>query len=433
MAYLICFAASTVLAYFANKTSDRKKFWMLSAISILIPVLLAGLRDYEIGIDTISYMSKKRYWLGAASAESLGEYMEYYMGIGYGEPLFALLCGMIGQTFGNYSVFLFVVHAIIITGVYIGAYRFRKEVNPAMVLLLFYLVFYNHSLNIMRQYMAMAIVFAALADIPQKKYIRYSIAVVIAMMFHTSALLGFGAIVIHWYLYCDWKGCVGKVKRAGKRIGHVLLPNRKTERKIKNQRLAKFTAFIRKLFDNCKNAYNAVCTQVEKIEPVVRRRQVILFSAMLLLVLLANPLCRLVIRMGFLHEKYLWYLDMSKAEHTTLITLFLLLEMSVLLLWHKYLRKSSRLFDFFFANTGTYLILHQISSFIVYGKRVAAYFALANLVTIAMIPRMYKDKKRRVIVYVLVLCVVIFYWFYTYILRNASQTYPYALVFFGGE
>ena len=431
MIYFVCFIASAIAAYFANKTSDRKRFLLLSVISVLITILLAGLRDYEVGIDTINYLSKKRYWLGAISAESLGAYMKYYMGIGYGEPLFALLCGFVAQTFGNYSVFLLLVHAIIVSGVYIGAYRFRKIANPAFVLLLFYLVFYNHSLNIMRQYMAMAIVFAALADVPRKKYIRYSVAVIFAAMFHTSALLGLGAVVIHWYLYCDWKRYAHNGKRAFERLGRVLFRNRKPEREIKNRRFAKIIAFFRKVFNSCKEIYNRVRIWVEKIEPVVRRRQVILFSAMLLLVLLFSPLCRLAIHMGLLHEKYLWYLDMSRAQHTTLITLFLLLEMGVLLLWHKYLRRSSRLFDFFFANTGTYLILHQISMFLVYGKRVAAYFSLANLVTIAMIPRMYRDKKRRIIACVLVLCVVVFYWFYCYILRNASRTYPYNFVFFG--
>ena len=417
MIYFVCFIASATAAYFAHKTSDRKKFLILSVISILITTLLAGLRAYEIGIDTMSYMTKKRYWQGAVSAESLGTYMKYYMGIGYGEPLFALLCGIVAQTFGNYSVFLLLVHAIIVSGVYIGAHRLRKIVNPAFVLLLFYLVFYHHSLNIMRQYMAQAIVFAALADILKKKYIRYCIAVIVAAMFHTAALLGFAALIIYWFLYLDWKVLFEKFQSfAGKlrRLGD------KKKQEVKTgafEESRKTRTLIRDLRGN---------------DDLIRRRQIILFAGLSLLVLVFSPLCRLAINLGLLNEKYLWYLDMSRAQHTTLITLFLLVEMSALIVYHKYLRRRYRSFDFFFTNSGAYLITHQISLFLVYGKRVAACFSFANLVTIAMIPQMFKDKKKRLLVYTLVSGVVVFYWYYSYILRNASQTYPYAFVFMQG-
>jgi hypothetical protein len=59
--YITCFLLSALFAYFAHKATDKKQFFLFSALSILLPTLLAGLRAYEIGIDTISYMTKKRY------------------------------------------------------------------------------------------------------------------------------------------------------------------------------------------------------------------------------------------------------------------------------------------------------------------------------------------------------------------------------------
>lgn len=418
MIYLACFAGSALFAHYANKTQKKQLFWLFSVLSILIPTLLAGLRDYEIGIDTMNYFNLKRYWAGAVSAESLGAYMKFYMSIGYGEPLFALLCGFVAQVFGNYSVFLFLVHAVIMTGFYIGAWRFRKEVNPAIVLVLFYLLYYSHSLNIMRQYMAMAIVFAALADITQKKYLRYCICVAVAVLFHTSALLGLGIFAVHWYIHCDWKQCVLKAKSLAEKIRCFICKGRAP----KERKPVKALSVV-------KSACGKVGALADRIQPQILRRQVFLFAALLLLVLLFNPLCRLVISMGLLNEKYLWYLDMSRARHTTMITLFLLLEMGALIAGRKYLQKNNRLFDFFFTSSGVYLILHQISMFLVYGERVAAYFSIVNIITIAMIPRMFDNKKYRVMAYVAVLGVVLFYWFYKYILRNASETFPYAFVF----
>ena len=72
-----------------------------------------------------------------------------------------------------------------------------------------------------------------------------------------------------------------------------------------------------------------------------------------------------------------------------------------------------------------YLILHQISAFLVYGKRVAAYYALANLVTLAMLPKSFRKRENRIVATALLLFVVMFYWWYAYILRNGNQTYPY--------
>ena len=81
MAYLVCFAASTALAYFANKSKKPKLFWLLFVLSILVPVMLAALRDWSVGTDTMNYYTMPRFWAGAISAESLGAYLKYYVSL----------------------------------------------------------------------------------------------------------------------------------------------------------------------------------------------------------------------------------------------------------------------------------------------------------------------------------------------------------------
>lgn len=164
MIYLACFALSAFFAYLAQRQEKRWRFLLLSAASVLLPVLLATFRDLSVGTDTSHYFEMTRYWGTASKVDSLAEYMAFYLPKGYGEYLFALLVGVIGQT-GNFTLFLFVVHAWIMIFVYIGAWRLRDRVQPWLVLLLFFLAFYNHSLNIMRQYMALSLMFAVLADL----------------------------------------------------------------------------------------------------------------------------------------------------------------------------------------------------------------------------------------------------------------------------
>ena len=187
--YLVYFAVSAYFAYLARESESRKKAILFSLVSIAIPVLLAGARDFSIGIDVENYRTLTRYWMGAASSESLLEYLTIYSASGYGEYIFALYIGLIGQLTGDFRIFLALSHLVIVSGVYIGAFRQRKHVDPVLVLLLFYLFFFSHSLNIIRQYMAMAILFAALADIEQKKYGRYCIAVGVAVMIRPASYI----------------------------------------------------------------------------------------------------------------------------------------------------------------------------------------------------------------------------------------------------
>ena len=166
MVYLVCFGISVFFANLAKKTENRKRFIFWSILSILVTVLLAGLRDISIGIDTSNYYDNS--WKTAVGSSSFWRFMVlYHRAYRAKEYLFAILIGLIAKTTRNYHVFLFAVHLIIVGGFYIGAFRFRKHADPVFSLLLFYLLYYNHSLNVFRQYMAMSILFAAAADLEE--------------------------------------------------------------------------------------------------------------------------------------------------------------------------------------------------------------------------------------------------------------------------
>lgn len=374
MIYIVCFGISALLAYFANKTRNRVALIALSLLSIMVTVTLAGLRDYSIGVDTSNYLRFARFWAGAVKRSTLQAYMDYYISLGFNETLFALLLGIVEHYTGSFTAFLFLEHAIIVTGVYIGAFRQRKHVNPAMVLMLFYLSFFNHSLNITRQYMAMAIVFAALADVEQKKHLRFLIITLIASTIHSSALLVLGALPIHWVLY-------GRFSRVA-----------------------------------------------PSMTPSFRGRCLFVVVVLAVLVFAFPWIGRMLINVGVLPQKYSFYLNPDEAEHSTFITLFLLLEMAVIFVFRKQMKNTTPYYNYFLVSSVSYLLLQQLSMFIVYGKRVAAYYALGNLVTIALIPRSFKVKQNRIVATVLVLLVAFVYWWYTYALKNGSQTYPYVSI-----
>lgn len=398
--YIACYALSVLFAYLAYKEGKGRKFVLFSVISILIPVLIAGLRDYSIGIDTMNYYEMERYWGMASEADSFGDYLAFYVPKGYGELFFAFVVGLVGQT-GSFTLLLFVIHAWIMICVYIGAYRLREHVRPWLVLLLFYLAFFSHSLNVMRQYMALSLVFAFLADLPQKKYLRFVLAVDIATLFHASGLLSFGLLLVHWLLYGDF----GKIRK--------------------------------------------------EWNPTLRQRQIGTFAAVATMVVLFNPAVRLAIKAGLLHKKYLYYVKDIFAGYNLLVILFLAVELVALWVLYQNLREKNREFVFFATISVVYFILYQSTAFVMYGKRIAACCSLANLITLAMLPTglgneisvtlpkqlggktftffrflgKLDEKQKELLGTVLVIGVVFVYWAYVYLLRNSSETMPYRFIF----
>lgn len=366
MIYLLCYGASALFALAAHRSRHRAGAVIWSLLSIAVTVVLAGLRDYSIGIDVENYKNFNIYWVQASRSTSVADYLHFYMQYG-SEYLFALYLGCIAQFTGQYRVFLFLSHLVIVGGVYIGAYRQRKYVNPALVLLLFYLLFFSHSLNVIRQYMAMAIVFAALADVQQKKYLRYTIVVFITMLIHTSALIALGPMIVF-----------------------IMLKQ------------------------------NVLCR-------ASKQRKITLTFLMLAALVVCVPALEVLMRLGFMGGKLDYYLNGEEAGFPIIVTAFLLVELFGVYVFRKQFRRNTQYADFYLMCSIAYIILQQLGGFINYGKRIAAYFSFINILTIAALSGCVKKNDNKILVNTLVIGLALLYWWYMYVLRNSSETYPYLL------
>jgi len=366
MIYLAVFATSTFFAYYANNAKSKKMFLVFSFVSILLPVALAAARDYSVGTDTMNYYTMPRFWAGAIDAESLSDYLRYYKRLGYNEYLFAFFCGVVAKVFGNYNVFLFLAHAVIVGSVYIGAFRMKHHANPALMLLVFYLMYFNASLNVMRQYMAMGVVFAALADLEQGKYVRYMIAVLVASLIHMTALLAFVPLLLFLVLF--------------------------------NEKLLRVTLV---------------------------NRMKILCALVIVGALCFIPVAKFLIGAGVLPAKYGFYFqdEISPMSKTRLALRFL--EVLMLCVCYRRLKEENQYLEFYYVNTALFLSMLQISNYIVYGQRIAAHFALGNVVSIAMISCSHKNKWIRRLLTVGTVALLAYYWYHTYVLGGANGTIPY--------
>lgn len=177
--YGTTFGVSCGCAFLSKNKSIR---WVFSALAVIVPSITAAFR--ESGIDYKSYMSMYRSIRSGQGYESI-------------EPLWYLL----NKIMPTYEWVLFISAVIFLGMAYYAMCKFVKEKRTLawfIVLTVCYGTFYNG----MRQMIAVSISFAAVALFFEKKYIRGLLLIVLASLFHKSALF---MLVIPIYLILSKK------------------------------------------------------------------------------------------------------------------------------------------------------------------------------------------------------------------------------------
>lgn len=198
--YLSVFSLSMFLIYIAQKQKDIIIFFACSSIAILLPCVIAALRSSSVGTDVMVYASPL-YEL-ASHADS---FLHYFYSGGYSqwiyirpadfEIAYVVLVWISAKVFNSFQVLLFLTELLVIVPIYISAVLFRKHNSVVMFMMVYYFLYYNTSLNLMRQSIACALVILAFAVYynNHQRYVISFIIVVFACLFHTSALF---AVVI---------------------------------------------------------------------------------------------------------------------------------------------------------------------------------------------------------------------------------------------
>ena len=172
--YVFVFLILILLTSIANK--KRSLFVFLQGAVIL--ALLAGFRDKSVGIDSESYVNifnliSSNRW-----------------GLIYGlENTFISICAFLLKLNNSYT-FLFVVFAFITNILFFYRFwDFKEDVSLCVVVAIYYISFYFLSYNIMRQMIAVSIVFYFSRFIRKRHYFIFIVGVLLACLFHKSAIL----------------------------------------------------------------------------------------------------------------------------------------------------------------------------------------------------------------------------------------------------
>lgn len=165
--------------------------FMSLALVILLPTIIAGIR-YYVGTDYEIYQKFYTY------AEYLG--VKYFIRQDgtISELLFYLVLTLGRIIFNNYNGFLFLASFITNMFVIYSLDYHKEKINMPFSLLIYYLLLYPTSLNIVRQMMAVSIIIYAYRYIVEKRFFKYLMFVLIASLFHATAVI---ALMFYIFAY----------------------------------------------------------------------------------------------------------------------------------------------------------------------------------------------------------------------------------------
>ena len=370
--YVITFIFSILFTYFAQcmfsnkkgtKDSSRKIIGIIcSIIVILIMSFLAGVRDDTIGADIQVYM--KPIFERAQLRLPFGEFYKLSSST---EFLYNLLSYVGALITNNFNVFMFIVELIIVSLVFATIYYYRDKSPMWVGMMIFLLMYYNRSLNLVRQSIALAITFYAFKYLRERNTIRYFLTITIAVLFHNSAIIA----GIMYFVY------------------HL----------IKNQKTSKAKIFFLTIL---------IC----------------------LLLVNYGSILKIFIDVGILPAKYSRYIPTGEIDFVVSESLMKIILMLPILCYRKSLCKYNEDNEFIIFMIIIDFILMQAGSLSGYAQRIAFYFGYYYILIIPQLYKVLSKKRYNVInfLYTLGLCG---YWYYMFVVLSYGKTYPYTSTILG--
>lgn len=360
--YLLVFIFTIFFTHLADKYYNEKiLFCIFSVIALVPPILLAGLRDETIGTDIQVYVI--RTFAMAGEYGNMGDFLSD----SNIDIVFTLLMYFSNTFFGSVNGALIVIAAFILICVYVSMMKMRLYFPMSYAMFIYLFSFYNTSLNLMRQNMAMAVCLLMFVFFIRKEYVKSTFAGVVAFLCHSSSVFFLIPIIL----------------------------------------------------------YNFFCQQNRQWEKT--RKCVIIYCTLLpLIFLFFDSLLDFFIGIGVFAEKYAMYSTLNKEGGTVVNTLFVLTYVIFIFVTFRFLLRNKRSKNNLYAFIITYstLVVSLLSAISMWAGRLSLYF---QIITVWVFPVLiYNLPYRKIAVYKKLFTVlIVFYWWYTYIFNNANETYPY--------
>lgn len=380
--YFVAFFLSASFLFVAEcQNKGNKK--ILIVVALLIPILLAGLRKIGIGTDTEVYVNV--LYNAAASSQSFIDYLgsSVYSSfqtksvvnweIGYN-----LLVYISTKITGSFQGVLIVTHFLIITLFYAGLRRIEGDFSRTLSMLIFYLMFYASSLNMMRQWIAVAIIFWGFHFLQEHRTKSFFLTVAVAILFHNSAVIG----VLIWGCYKYFSNSNMKRK--------VVFGGRKLDINIYKVLIFCVVGLI------ALACLNIIAALIESVNSVFAR-----------------------------------YARLYLSGTISLMPMQIVRRMPIILLllcnWRK-INQVSKDSSFFYGMLVLDVLLSQLASVTLQSSRIGYYFSVYEIVILAEIVK--RKRKEWKCIYVLAICIYLIILFYfDNVIMGRAEIVPYLFFF----
>ena len=155
--------------------------------AILVPSIVAGIRC-NVGTDYNLY--SKSFNL-IKSNYDVGRYEDFEIG-------YKLLNKFVAYIGGNFNLLLFIMSFFTILFMYKALVNEKENISVTFGMLVYMLMYYQTSLNLLRQCLAISICIYAITCLNRKSIFNYLFYVLVASLFHRSALICLGIILVKY-------------------------------------------------------------------------------------------------------------------------------------------------------------------------------------------------------------------------------------------
>ncbi len=200
--YLLSFFLSYLILISSERVRTKCIRLVMILVALLIPSVLAGLRDYSIGTDISVYGNI--WFQNAIQSKDIFTYLKWASSSDIG-IVYAILNYIVSVFTTDPHWFYFTLSFITIGFTYKTAIDNKDLVNVPFSMLVYYLLFYNQSLNLLRQSLAMVFVACTFKYLRTKNLGMIGLFSVLAVLTHSSAIIVVAIIATYFSVNSNYK------------------------------------------------------------------------------------------------------------------------------------------------------------------------------------------------------------------------------------
>ena len=354
--YIVCYAFVYLLLYKIDNVKNNKSVKALRIIlAILVLSFLACCRDITVGSDTRGYAYNTYI---KAKNSNIAQWTRY-VNKSYIEPGYLYMVYFSAKIFGSFSGVLFVTALIINGGVIIGLYRVRQHISFDIGVLVYCFLFFQYTLNGMRQWLAIAVIIFGIKYLYEKNALKFGITIAVAVLFHMTAIV---AVTLY--------------------ILMLIVPN----------------------------------------EGKILRRVMIVF-AMIVFILSYQSVMDLLINNGFIDSRFEYYVEGNTVSFAFTETIIRIPTILLCIVYYKNMKIEGNHHEYWFLILIVDLILSQLYSVMVFASRLAMYFTIARIFELSIACKLKVRESKIIRLMVILYIVALWYVDYIYLNHGLTYPY----------